>query len=281
MATRKPRRDDAAPADDTAGTGAGERGVAVAVPADRRVRLPVRLPHRLAGRARRVRRLAVRPPVRLGERVRHPARPRGGTVPVRPVRHQRAVGPALRARHQRAGDDVEDAAGLGRGARRADDGAEHRRRHRHAPHAAADRRRRRAHAGPGRRVPRGTGRDGGGVRAGVRLRAGAGDVVDRRRRRPRRRGDRRRRHDAAAHRPARRRRRRPGRGAVTCSRPGERLYCALSWAADFAAPGRRRATPRRGSTPRWRSGGAGWTGPGSPTTATGSRSSARRSPSRV
>ena len=32
---------------------------------------------------------------------------------------------SLRARHQRAGDDVEDAVGLGRGARRADDGPDH------------------------------------------------------------------------------------------------------------------------------------------------------------
>ena len=159
-------------------------------------------------------------------------------------------GPPLRARHQRAGDDVEDAAGLGRGARRADDGSEHRPRHRHAPHATARRRRRRAHAGPGRRVPRRTRRDGVGVRAGVRLRAGAGDVVDRRRGRSCRRGDRWRRHDAAAHRPARRASKAAGCGVVTCSRPATALYCALSWAADFAGAGRRRRRRRRGSTRR-------------------------------
>ena len=249
MTTRKARRDDTTAAGGTADSGWGERGVAVAVPADRRVRLPVRLPHRLAGRARRVRGLAVRPPVRLGERVRHAARPRGGDVPVRSVRHQRADRPALRTGHQRARHDVEDPAGLGRGARRADDGAEHRRRHRHAAHAPAHRRRRRTHAGPGGRVPRGTCRDGAGLRARVRLRAGC---------------------------------RRPGRSSTTrvmsprrpvptsrcgctptCAsaskagrvrgrhvlEAGDRLYCALSWVADLRRAGRCAQTPGRGSTP--------------------------------
>ena len=45
-----------------------------------------------------------------------------GSVPLRSVRHQRPDVAELRARHQRAGDDVEDAVGLGRGARRPDDG---------------------------------------------------------------------------------------------------------------------------------------------------------------
>ena len=61
---------------------------------------------------------------------------------------------ALRARHERARDDVEDAVGLGRGARRADDGPEHRTRRRHPAHPPAGRRRRRAHARPHRRVRR-------------------------------------------------------------------------------------------------------------------------------
>ena len=54
-----------------------ERGDAVAVPADRGLRLPVRLPHRRAPLPRRRRRLAVRPPLRRAQRVRHAARPRG------------------------------------------------------------------------------------------------------------------------------------------------------------------------------------------------------------
>ncbi len=47
-----------------------ERGGAVAVPADRRLRVPVRLPHRRARRARRRDRLAVRAALRRAERVR-------------------------------------------------------------------------------------------------------------------------------------------------------------------------------------------------------------------
>ena len=74
------------------------------------------------------------------ERLRQPAGPGGGRLPVRPVRHQRADERALRAGHERARDDVEDAAGwvvvrdaLTMGPHRGpDDG--------HAAHAAADRR---------------------------------------------------------------------------------------------------------------------------------------------
>ena len=61
-----------------AGRGAAaERGGAVAVHADRGLRVPVELPHRRARRARRGDRLALRAVVRLAERVRQPARPRG------------------------------------------------------------------------------------------------------------------------------------------------------------------------------------------------------------
>ena len=76
-----------------------ERRGAVAVPADRRLRVPVGLPHRRAGRARRRDRLAVRAALRLAERVRHAARPRGRHVPARAVRHQP---PRRRARTSRA-----------------------------------------------------------------------------------------------------------------------------------------------------------------------------------
>ena len=60
----------------TASRAAAERGRPLAVPADRRLRVPVQLPHRRAGRARRGGRLAVRPALRLAQRLRHPARPR-------------------------------------------------------------------------------------------------------------------------------------------------------------------------------------------------------------
>ena len=56
------------------GAAAGaERGGAVAVPPDRRLRVPVGLPHRRARRARRLDRVAVRPRVRRAERVRRAA----------------------------------------------------------------------------------------------------------------------------------------------------------------------------------------------------------------
>ena len=67
---------------------AAERGGAVAVPADRGVRVPLELPHRRAGRARRRDRLALRAALRLAERLRQPARPPGGLLPLRAVRHQ-------------------------------------------------------------------------------------------------------------------------------------------------------------------------------------------------
>ena len=104
------------------GAGAAERGGALAVPADRRLRVPLELPHERAGRARRLGRLALRAPLRLAQRVRHPARPPGRHLPPRPVRHQRPDGPHLRAGHERRCHDLAHADRLARGARRAHDG---------------------------------------------------------------------------------------------------------------------------------------------------------------
>ena len=59
-------------------------------PADRRLRVPVGLPHRRAGRPRRDDRLAVRAALRRPERVRLAAGPPGRRLPLRPVRDQRA-----------------------------------------------------------------------------------------------------------------------------------------------------------------------------------------------
>ena len=103
--------------------GAAERGRAVAVPADRRLRLPLELPHGRAGRPRRRDRLAVRAGVRLAERLRQPARPRGRLLPAS-GRSGSTTRPtaALRAGDERARDDLEDAVGLGRRPRRVDDG---------------------------------------------------------------------------------------------------------------------------------------------------------------
>ena len=149
---------------------AAERRRAVAVHADRRVRVPVELPHRRAGRARRRDRLAVRPALRLAERVRRAARPRGRQLPARAVRHQRPDRPRLRAGHEHARHDLAHAERLGRRARRADDGAARARGHDHAAHAAAGRRRRRPPAGAHRHVHRRHRRDRARLRARVRLR---------------------------------------------------------------------------------------------------------------
>ena len=93
-ATRaRPSASEATPSGErarTADASAAERGDALAVPADRRLRVPLRLPHRRAGRPRRLDRLALRAALRRAERVRHPARPPGRRLPLRAVRDQRA-----------------------------------------------------------------------------------------------------------------------------------------------------------------------------------------------
>ena len=132
------------------------------------------------------------PSLRLAERLRQPARPPGGLLPARAVRHQPSVRARLRARHERARDDLEDADRLDRRPRRADDRAARPRGHGHAAHAAAGRRRRRPHARADGRVHRRPGRGRARLRAGVRLRPRAGGVDARRRRPPRGRRDRRR-----------------------------------------------------------------------------------------
>ena len=99
-----------------------ERGGTVAVPADRRLRVSVQLPHGCARRRRRGDRLAVRPELRLAERLRQPARPGGRLLPLRPVRDQPPDRARLRRRDERPRDDLEDAQRLGRRPRRADDG---------------------------------------------------------------------------------------------------------------------------------------------------------------
>ena len=94
---------------------------ALAVPADRRLRVPVRLPHRRAARAGRHGRVAVRAALRRAERLRRAARPRRRRLPPRAVRHDRPGRAALRAGHEHRRDDVDDAVRLARRARRADD----------------------------------------------------------------------------------------------------------------------------------------------------------------
>ena len=127
----------------------------LAVPADRRLRVPLELPHGRPGRARRGDRLAVRPALRLAERVRHPARPRGRRLPARAVRHQRPHGPRSTSPARTSSSPPGTRpTGWVDGPRRPDDGPAPGRGHRHAAHAAAGRRRRRPRAGAHGRLPR-------------------------------------------------------------------------------------------------------------------------------
>ena len=233
-----------------------------------------------AGRARRCGRLAVRAPVRLAERVRQPARSEAGMFRFGPFGINVPT-----ARHYEPGTNVlvttwktpsgwvvvRDALTMGPSTGPdtvtphtrppADDDAEHM-----LVRVAECLERSR--------------RDGGRLRAGLRLRAGAGDVEHRRRRRA-----------MSPTRPAATSRcgctpicrvgveggRVRGRHVLEA---GDRLYCALSWAEDLVGTGRRRRRRSAHRRPRSSSGGGGWTGRGSRIIATASRSSARRSPSR-
>ena len=93
----------------------------LAVPADRRLRLPVGLPHRRAGRLRRLDRVDVPAALRLAVGVRRDARPRRGQLAGRALRRLRAGRPALHPGHEHDRDDLDDAAGLAARGRRADD----------------------------------------------------------------------------------------------------------------------------------------------------------------
>ena len=134
-------------------------------------------------------RLAVRPALRLAERVRQPARPPGRVLSLRAVRNQPPDRAEVRPRHERPRDDVEDAAGLDRHPRRADHRPPGPRGRDHAAHPPSGRRRRRPHARTNGRMPRGQRRGRAGLRAGLRLRARAGRMDACRRRPPSRRCD--------------------------------------------------------------------------------------------
>ena len=183
--------------------------------------------------------------------------------------------------HERARDHLEDALGLGRGARRADDGprASTRTRSRRTrgrrptttpstcwcARSSASRARSRSSSSASRSSTTAARRRSGRWSTGDRHAAdasGAGQTI-------------RLRSDLALGVEGGRVR------ARHVLEPGERVYCALSWADELGRPagrGRRRGADRRH---RRASGAPGWGGRGCPTTASATRSSARRSRSRA
>ena len=145
------------------------------VPADRRLRVPVRLRDLCAGGAERQRGVAVPAALRLAERVRRDPRPRRRDVPARACRRRGAGGAALSPRHHGRRDELGNERRLDHRPRRPPDRplAPRGRALAHAP-AGADRLRRRPRAAaPGAlRERRGAG--DARLRAALRLRASRG-----------------------------------------------------------------------------------------------------------
>ena len=144
----------------------------------------------------------------------------------------------LRAGHERAGHDLEDADRMGRGPRRADDRDRAEAQDSVTPHTRPPADDDADHVLVRTvRVPRGPGRDRARLRAGVRLRRDG-----RRRGRsstatpPRADATGAGRTDPAGDRHGAGHRGRPRSAPGTCSRQGERAYCALSWAEELAGP---------------------------------------------
>src|SRR5215210_1731586 len=88
-----------------AGSGKGGRP---GLPRDRRLRVSLRLPYRGPGRLRRHDRVVVPTAVRLAERLRRNAGSGRGRVPYGPPWSAGPRGAPLRARNQRAGDELDD-----------------------------------------------------------------------------------------------------------------------------------------------------------------------------
>ncbi len=148
------------------------------LPADRQLRLPLRLPHQRARLLRRRRRVALPAALRLAQRLRRAARPRRRPLPDGALRRRRADQPPLPAGDAGDRDHLGDPDRLGGRPRRADDrrvgraggpglAPPHRARVRPLPAAHGDLRRR----------PR---RAGDGVPAALRLRRRGGRVERRR-----------------------------------------------------------------------------------------------------
>ena len=210
-----------------------------------------------------------------------PARPAGRLLPARAVRDRPPDRADVRAGHEHPGHHVEDADRLDRGPGRADHGPTRAGGRGHPAHPAAGRRRRRPHAGAHRPLPgRAPSRSSWSASrcsttAGSPARwtlvgdsrhaadaTGAGQTMQ------------------AADRPRARRRGRPGPGPARAAR-GRRdvLLAVLGGGPGLGARTSRR--PTGGWTPPPATGAPGWAAPACPTTAGGTRSSARRWSSRA
>ncbi len=149
------------------------RIAAQSVPADRRLRVPVRLREHLPDLVGRFGGVDVRAAAGLPQRVRRDPGPRRRALPARAVRGVGAGGPALPAGQPDPGDHLADPHRLGDRARRPGDGALARPRGAvaHAP-AHPDGLGRRAHPAAHRALRQRHGRTGDELRAVVRLRPG-------------------------------------------------------------------------------------------------------------
>ena len=245
------------------------------LPRDRRLRLPVGLPYGRPGCLGRDGGVDVPAPLRLTQHLRRPARSRRRRVAPGPNGPAGAGGAPLRPRHERLGDELDDAHGVVRRPRRPDARARERRgRHRRARSQPRPPRRRTS-ARPDSRVRARRGRGGDDLRARLRLRHRAHEL------------------DARGQGPPGRRRQRRRGSPFACSATSRWISTAPA-RAEFARSGRgsgasrachggrssaARATPptqSAGSTPRSSSGAAGWRGGRFRITRGAGRSSARR-----
>ena len=257
-----------------------ERSVAEPVPADRRLRVPVRLREHLPDLVGRFGGVAVRAAARLAQRVRRDPGPRRRALPARALRRVGARRAALPARQPDPGDHLADPHRLDDRARRAGDGpvARHRGPVAHAP-PHADGLGRRAHPAAHGALRERHGRAGDELRAVVRLPPDQrhlgvlgqayGEAIARASQRPRRASD-----AAADHQPAHRAGGPRGAGPHPDERGRQRLRRAELVQAPGAADlrrGRRQDVDRPASA-----GGSGSTSATSPTTRGGPTCSAAR-----